>query len=378
MTNPALVTRLRAWAHHRQRLTPPAATPLEALHSVVAVYSSHPTAPLTLAARTTSLDAGTFLALEQQRLAVRMPAMRGSIFLVPAESAARIFAATSEPIEKRARNLEYAGLTLNEYTALKPSLLEILAEPRTPEDLAAAVPSDARLTVAVRTMAREGLVLRVNARLRTDALRYVATEAWLGAPFAEHDPAASLAWLAREYVRAFGPATVQDFAWWAGVTAGRAKAAFAAMSTAEVAPGLLLFAEDIDAFAASGPLDPDHIVVLPKWDAYTMGYGPGRRQRLVDDEHVARAYSTAARGGQQGGATAGDGLPLILRGGRAVATWGHRFEGDLMRVVVSPFDEGLLTAADVEAAFQRAGNLLSATEVAVAFSPAGSSLKSRV
>jgi hypothetical protein len=72
------------------------------------------------------------------------------------------------------------------------------------------------------------------------------------------------------------------------------------------------------------PLDPDAVDVLPKWDSYTMAYPPDGRQRLIDDQYLSRCY-TSVLGSP--GATAGDGLPLVLKGGRVVASWSHRFAG---------------------------------------------------
>jgi hypothetical protein len=80
------------------------------LRDVVAVYSSHPTAPLALLSRSTSFDAEHLGELEQRREVFRIPAMRQSIFLVPAETAPRIFAATRLPLEMHARRLRYGRL----------------------------------------------------------------------------------------------------------------------------------------------------------------------------------------------------------------------------------------------------------------------------
>ena len=64
----------------------------------------------------------------------------------------------------------------------------------------------------------------------------------------------------------------------------------------------------------------------------------------------------------------GDGLPLILRGGRAVASWSHNFAGNRLRVTVAPFEAGALPAGFDESAFAAIGRLLgaSAIELAVA------------
>jgi hypothetical protein len=350
--------RLRAWTRQRQGLGA-ASDPLEALRAVVGVYSSHPTAPLALAARSAGLDRAAFAGLEARRQAVRVPGMRSSIFLVPTEMAGRVWAVSERRIEKYARNLQYAGLDWEGYARIKARVLKLAGEPIATADLQRAIPIEGRLMTAVRLMAYEGLILRLGgATLRTDGLRYVATTAWLGRPLEPGDPAESLAWLADRYLRGYGPARVEDFAWWAGVARGRAGAALAQSGAVDLGQGLLLPADQRDAYARVEPADPDAVDPLPRWDAYTMGLAPDGRERLVDREHQARVYS---QGG--GGTLPGDGFPVLLRGGRAVATWSHRFKGDRMAVEVSPFEP--LPARLYESAFDEVGRVLGASAVEV-------------
>src|SRR5436309_273211 len=94
------VDRLRAWTYRRQRLGRAADAPHAALRDVVAVYSSHPTAPLALLSRSATFGVADLGALEERREALRLPAMRLSIFLMPTETAPRIVAATRQPMEK--------------------------------------------------------------------------------------------------------------------------------------------------------------------------------------------------------------------------------------------------------------------------------------
>ena len=58
-------------------------------------------------------------------------------------------------------------------------------------------------------------------------------------------------------------------------------------------------------------------------------------------------------------------VSLVLRGGRAVASWSHRFEGNRMVVKVAPFERGVLRPALYEGAFDGVGKLLGATSVEV-------------
>jgi hypothetical protein len=330
---------------------------LEALRNVLAVYSAHPSAPLSLLARSAPFTPADFGELERMRQAVRVVGMRGSGFLAPAETAGRMFAATRWTQSQIASRLRALGLDARRYAALKPRILEAAREPITPRELQRALGTDESAVLAMRTMAREGLILRVgwDDRVRSDSLRWVATESWLGHALDESDADAARAWLAAAYLRAFGPARVEDVAWWIGISRAAARAALVGAALAEVEDGLLLPTELVEAYRSSPASAPDGVDVLPKWDPYTMAYAPDGRGRLVADAHLPYAYSTA---GNRIGATSGDGLPLILVAGRAVASWEHRLDGRRMTVTLRPFAPRLLPAAGVlEEAFRPIGEL---------------------
>ena len=357
-----LTARLRSWTYRRQRLGRLGGGPLETLCDIIAVYSTHPSAPLTLLPRCASLAPDEFRSMEQQRDVVRITAMRGSSFMVPTRTAATIFAATRVPPAQLARRLQYGGLDPEAYTRLTPKVLECCSTPITPAELRRCAASNEDVYFVARMLAREGRILRIGASLRTDQLKYVATEAWLGHPIEAVDPGQALEWLAGEYLRAFGPARVSDFAWWAGAPRRSALAACARLDSVEQ-DGLLLLAAEQDAFDAVEPLDPAAVEVLPKWDSYTMAYAPDGRQRLVDDAFLGRAY-TSVQGSP--GATAGDGLPLVLRSGRAVASWSHRFDGQRLSVTVAPFEGEQLPYGT----FDAVGQLLSASTIDVTIAQA--------
>ena len=363
MTSAPDVERLRAWSSRRQLLVDPVDDAMDALRGVVAVYSSHPSAPLSLLCRTRGFGAGWIGEAEARRKVVRLSGPRGSIHLMPAETAPRILASVRLPLEKFAGNLAYAKITPDQYARLKERMPALLRAPLTPAEAQEAFGMGANLMTALRVMAYEGLVLRLAGSLRTDVLRYVSTEAWLGHPLEEPDADESLRWLAMEYLRAFGPARVKDVAWWIGTSQKRAAEALRDAEVIDVGGGMLLPADQHTAFESAEPVDPDAVALLPKWDAYTMGYAPDGRQRFVADEPLPFAYSKAKTGGA--GATSGDGNPLLLRGGRAVAAWSHKFSGDRMTVEVTPFEPRALASLPLDDLFHDAGRLLDAKSVTV-------------
>ncbi len=295
-----MIERLRWFGYERQRLGRAAPDAASALRDVIAVYSSHPSAPLSLHARSASLTAGGFRALEL----VRVPAMRASIHALPADTAHLAFGALREGPARAAARLRYFKLTPERYAELRDRVLAVAGEPRTAAQLKAAIGFDGDLQGVIGAMGREGLLVRVGADgLRSNALRYVR-----GA-IAPADEDAALAWLAGEYLRAFGPARAEDFRWWAGVTAGRAGAALAQVETVELEDGLLLRSGDEAAFAAARPR-PEAVDLLPKWDCYQMGYPAGGRGRFAHPDVAERCYDFR-----------GDGIPMVLVAGEAAGVW---------------------------------------------------------
>jgi hypothetical protein len=294
------VERLRAFTYERQRLGRAAPNGAAALRDVIAVYSAHPSAPLALHARAAKLDGAAF-----RRLAVvRLPAMRQSIHLLPRKTAHLAFRATPAPAADRAKRMRHFKLTDKRYEQLRAALLKAAQEPLTQEELREAGGGEAKEIKGVSAqMTRDGELVRVAAGkgLRSNELRYQAAE------IAEADADEALAWLAGEYLRAFGPIRVKDFTWWAGVTATRAKAALAEHDTEEI-DGYLIRARDRRALEAAKP--SQGVDLLPKWDPYQMGYAPDGRDRFAHPDVVKRCYDFR-----------GDGRPVILVDGAAAGTW---------------------------------------------------------
>lgn len=319
-----LTERLRAWSHGRQCLTRPADEPEEALGAVIAVYSVHPTAPLALAARTRPMAPVAFVsayrALDHDRTALRVPAMRMSMFLVPRDTAARIFTATRRSPAVAAKRASSIGLSPEKYERLAQAVLALAQEPLPQGAFQEATGlKGAALGRLLRTLRIEGRLVGLGGdKLRTGDVRYVRTERWTPEGLDAGGRDEELAWLAGEYLRVFGPARVEDFAWWAGVSRRAAAAAVEKHETVDVGDGLRLPAADEPAFnrvrRLAGTLD-----LLPMWDSYTMGYAPDGRARLVEAGTQSRVYTTA--GDRSPGGTSGDARPVVLLNGVAAATW---------------------------------------------------------
>ena len=329
--------KIRGWSHHRQLLGHCGAGLPRILAAVVGVYSSHPSGPLSLRARARTFSAAAFHRLDEKRQALRVPAMRQSVYLLPAATARLAAGATILPPEDPSWKKRWAArgrsLPAAQYPRWREQVLKCARRPLS----AAAIKEevgipDLSVKTVLNRMAFEGVLLRVgDGGLRSNTLTYVATRSWVvehRPPFGEEEP---LAWLAGEYLRAFGPARVKDFQWWAGVTARQAKAAFAAHKTVPLDEAYLLRARDRAEFEAFRASRGDTVDVLPPWDSYTMGYAPDGRARFVDPAMQDRIYRSV-------GATGGNASGVILVNGLAHAEWSSRFQGKKMLVTLRVFE----------------------------------------
>jgi hypothetical protein len=296
-----VLEQLRWFTYEHQRLGRGAPDAATALRDVVAVYSAHPTAPLTLHARTRELDGDGFRALD----VLRLPAMRKSIHLLPRATAHLAFRATPDPPSERKRRMRVFKLTDQRFEELRERILAAAREPRTLKELRDATGAEPEELKGVSAqMTRDGELVRAGADgLRSNELRYQVAE------IEPADADEALAWLAGEYLRAFGPARAADFRWWAGVPAGRAKAALAAHDTEDLGDGLRIRTADRAAFVRARPRTGT-VDLLPKWDCYQMGYAPDGRARFAHPDVIDRCYDFR-----------GDGRPVILVDGEAAGTW---------------------------------------------------------
>jgi Winged helix DNA-binding domain len=153
--------------------------------------------------------------------------------------------------------------------------------------------------------AANGLICR-GPDLAKDEPSYVLLDEWVTDRFTPDDPVRELG---KRYHQAFGPATAEDFAFWAGIPLGQARTV-EPTSTEEAWYGLRL---------------------LPAFDTYVLGY----KKRPVPEEFAKRV-------------NAGGGLirPTVVVDGRIAGTWRKR-SGD---IEVKPFEPLDRTALEAEVA----------------------------
>ena len=339
--------RARAYVLRKQGLAGEGlATVMDAVTATAGVYATAPTCYLSCAARVRGFRlADLDEELYAKRRVVRLRCMRGGMaYVEPLDLVPVLLACTGEPPERTLRRVaKHSGLTEQGVLALADRVEEVLAG-RPPmtlrevrEALGGAAPDGQALQMVVGLLGRSGRIVRAEVRgsWRSDSYAYARWADWLGNLPEPVDPPVARAELARRYLRAYGPATAGDLAWWTGWSTRDTAAALAALG--EEAAGVSLdgaaawvLASELDALLATDPEAGRGVRLLPVWDAYFMGYAasPAARARQVAAGDYGRVYDKA-----------GNATSTVAVDGTAAGVW--QLDADAGTVTVAPFGGAL-------------------------------------
>jgi hypothetical protein len=338
---------------------------VDAARAVVALHGTDPASTvLSALARThDTAPADVERALYDDRQLIRVLAMRRTVFAVPRDLAGVCLVGASDVVAIQQRKLllklladsgiagdledwveraELAALraieAAGEVTSTELSEADPLLATRVQIGSGKFV---ATPTVASRLMtllSAEGKVVRTRPRggWTSTQFRWTTMASWcdLGEP-PELDDA--ITELARRWLHAYGPATLDDLQWWTGWTKTRTRAAVAPLDTVEVEadgrPALVL-ADDVD------PVEPCEpwVALLPALDPSSMGW---KHRDFVLGPHRERLFDINGNAG-----------PTVWVDGRIVGGWAQRDEGEVVFSLLQ--DVGAEATAAVE---QRAAEL---------------------
>jgi Winged helix DNA-binding domain len=345
-------------------------------------------AQISLSTRTAGLtvaDVDTALA---QRLVVKVGCMRRTLYLVPAGLVAVFVRGTARRAEKDVRWALGKGVPRRVVEAAIEAALGALDVPVTRAEIAeracrtlgtrprfvhgggwgssgkvAAVPVGALTYPVVDLLhlaAARGVVC--YGEPQNGEPTFVRADAWVPG-YEEVAPEDAETRLLQGYLKAFGPATVADFATWTGVTLREARGVWARsegeLATVDVegSEARLLLA-DVDRLARAR-IERPHVRLLPYFDSYLLGHVD--RRHLVPDahrQHVSRAQGWIA--------------PVVLVDGRVLGVWKHTLKSSRLTVEVTPL--GRLTRRVVAGVQAEAGELrrfLGAEELQVTIGETG-------
>ena len=361
----ALAFTLRQQNLHRAKLTP-----LNAVRRMVAVQSQYDgSVPLALWARCPGVAVDWVeQAIEKKRTLIKSWSLRMTLHVQAAEDWPLIVGAGGGPwLEWFYQGLsKWTGMQRGEITKRLNGIARALkGQPRSRRALHERVPTlvspdGSMWGYDVKGLAFRGELLIVGREGAQPVFahreQWLADQAW--EPPA---PEQALYELARRYLSAYGPASVQDFAHWSGLQVKNGKKAFAGIAD-ELVPvevegqrqPVFVLEQELNKLRRAGQ-DVPAVVLLPKFDVLLLA----RKDKswLVDDQYYKRIHGKA-----------GQVEAAVLLSGRAAATWRIK-RGKTLIATVAPFTPlGKSAQKQVEREFSKLAHWLGSTDMRVEYS----------
>ena len=316
------------------------ATLEEVARESIGLYASPPVSHLELAARVPGYSTADLDAAFAERRVIGLRTLRGSAFLMPVDMLPVVVGATRSRNTRAFGSFVRTALAGDGYESWADRVDSVLADgtPRTKRRIIDALdpPAEMReaLGYAISQMATEARLVatREPSSWRSAANAFVRWDDWLPEIRITGDEDEARRTLARWYLSAWGPATIEDFSWWSGLAKTQARAALASCG-AEAAGEWWRFGEPPD------DAPPTGVRLLPIWDTLFVTWRD--RARFLPDDLYPFVYD------ESGNATS-----VILADGRPVGVWTIGGDDTDLRIAVAAFDafsSGQLEAIESEA-----------------------------
>jgi hypothetical protein len=318
-------------------------TLVEAIHKRPGCYGPNPIAFLSLLARRPGLTLGDVdEALINDRSLVRATAFRGSLFLIPSEDYPIYFRAMYDTLSASGMSrLRSEGIDEHELSRLSDRLRTAnFPHQRTEKQILDLLyPGKERRPGAdvekllLRKLCDLGVLVRTTSKgWKGNHFNYALTTQWLdGITLTVEQVEQARLEVVRRYLRAYGPARLEDIAWWTGMPAGEVRQMLDLLGREVVrfavdglGEGLVTLRETAEATRKGGSGNPDRILFLPLWDAYPLGWRD--RTRVVEPRFAPWVYDP------QGNTTS-----IIVEEGRAIGLWQFR-DGDTITLEFHVFE----------------------------------------
>ena len=279
-------------------------------------------------------------ALWQERTLVKVWCMRGTLHLVPAHDLP-FYVAALKPyrLKQEQRWMARYGVDAAAIETMAEAISMALSDaPLTRREISQAISPRLRKSAPqIQELLEHGwgglgkyVCLQGNLCLgpnQGQEATFVRRDQWLSG-WKDIRGEAAEEWLLERYLQAYGPATVQDFAAWAGIGVKDASLIWSrlqdAMCTVEI-EGMraAILHRDLPALQNAAFATED-VRLLPHFDVYLLGHRS--KSHLVDDAFYKRVYRAA-----------GWISPVVLINGRIAGVWSHRKRGKRLQVSIEPF-----------------------------------------
>ena len=291
-------------------------------------FGPNPVAFLSLVARRPSIRLGDLdEALINDRTLIRAPAFRGSLFLLNIQDYPIYFRTFHSNLMQRSmQTLAEAGITkahLNHFA-------ELLTENNAPLPLS--VPAIIDILYArrekpslefghriIQKLCDMGVLVRASAKgWKGNDFSYALLSTWAPELSLKLDnPETARTETIRKYLRAYGPASMEDIAWWTGLPLLQCQRSVSHMRREAIRfhvesyrDDMIGLKETVELLRRRTPLE-EEIQLLPQWDPYTLGWRC--RKRVADKEWLPFIYDPW-----------GNAVSVIVDCGKVVGLWQFR------------------------------------------------------
>ena len=266
-------------------------------------------------------------ALYETRALVKIWCMRGTVHIIPSDQFL-LYTKATYPARL------WLPSDISEDFA--KTVLKTLDQPLTKSEIAERIRRDYAVSAkklrymvgrAVRMLGYQGAIVFGNPRGTEFYVReyeFARSETWLSHSDDSFSQKEARQRLLSGYLRCYGPATVQDFAYWAGFKVAEARKIADESDVENVKIGERIYSINPGDTLGTHPED-EQIVLLPPYDSYVMGYKD--KSRIIAKEHRTKVFLPYA-----------EVAATILRNGRIIGTWDSRKEKDTLTFQVHPFE----------------------------------------
>lgn len=265
-------------------------------------------------------------ALYNTRELVKTWCMRGTVHVVPSHQF-QMYTKAAAPFRSWSPDIS---------DDLCEKVVKALEEPLTKseitEKIQGGVPEKGfrtKVARAVRLLGYKGIVVFADALgsgFYTREYKFALAENWLPHGSKQEEPEEARQDLLVQYLGCYGPATVQDFAYWAGFKVREAREIFGSIDTEEVKmrgrPYYVKAGDQLDVNTGTGS---DEIILLPEYDSYVMGHKD--KFRILKEVYKSQVF-----------------LPLasvaatIVKNGFVIGTWSMKKEKKLLKFQINSFE----------------------------------------
>lgn len=286
----------------------------------VGIYSNRPTSWQVVMSRNPNITLEQAVSMEESEYLIRIPGMRKSKFIMEKDLANKVFNAFKLNCSKHEWRLKEGGVNLEKYKKLIGKIKKHTRD-------------EAKSLESIRKdldIDKESIRAIVNfATYNGDLLRVPTKNIWSNRWIYKSVPTSF--WdvdyklkeikedLVERYLYQYGPITIKDLSWWMNIGKKESYSMLKNTNSKYIGNNFWIHTKKYEKFKDFKIKEENlnEYRFLPSWDPILMGYSPDSIQRESIGLNDINGYDKS-----------GNGLPIIMLGNKAIATWKIRKKGN--------------------------------------------------